>query len=184
MAASGRPRLAQALAQRRDDGAAGAQTVGTAAQDRGIAGFQAQRAGIRRHIRPALIDDADDTERHAHPLDGHAVRPFPGFGDGADRVLERAYGLDRHGDGLDAVGIEGQAVEKSGRHAGAFSPRRHPRHWRRESAPLARAPLPPWPAAPCLFAPQGPAPGRGRRRARSGRFPPWRRLYRLCLQRF
>ncbi len=26
---------------------------------------------------PALVDDADDAERHAHALDGHAVRPRP-----------------------------------------------------------------------------------------------------------
>ena len=76
------------------DGAARAQAVRAAAQDRGIAGLQAERAGVRGHVRPALIDDADDAERHAHALDGHAVRPRPGCGDGADRVLERAHHLD------------------------------------------------------------------------------------------
>ena len=48
-----------------------------AAQDRGIAGLEAQRAGIGGHVRPAFVDDADDAERHAHALDGHAVGPRP-----------------------------------------------------------------------------------------------------------
>ena len=61
----GQTGLAQALLERGMDGAARAQAVGAAAQDRGIAGFQAQRAGIGGHVRPALIDDADDAERHA-----------------------------------------------------------------------------------------------------------------------
>ena len=114
----GQAGLAQALAERGDDGAARAQAVGAAAQDRGIAGFQAQRAGIGGHVRPALVDDADDAERHAHALDGHAVRPGPGFGNDADGILERAHRVDGGGDGLHPRGIERKPVEEGAGHAG------------------------------------------------------------------
>ena len=43
----------------------------------GIAGLEAERAGIGRHVGPALIDDADDAERRAHALDVQAVRAGP-----------------------------------------------------------------------------------------------------------
>ena len=36
--------------------------------------FQAQRAGIRGHVGAALVDDADDAERHDHALDTQPVR--------------------------------------------------------------------------------------------------------------
>ena len=94
--------------------------VGAAAQDRGIAGLQAERAGIGGHIRPAFIDDADDAERHPHALDGQAVRPRPGFGDVADRVGERAHGLDAGGDTFDLGGVEREAVEQRTGHAVAL----------------------------------------------------------------
>ena len=71
------PGFEETFDQRGMDGAAGAKTLRAAAQDRGIAGLQAQRAGIGGDIRPALIDDADDAERHPHALDAHAVRPPP-----------------------------------------------------------------------------------------------------------
>ena len=52
------------------DRAAGAGASRAAAQDHGIAGLQAQRAGIGGHIGAAFEDHADDAERHAHALDG------------------------------------------------------------------------------------------------------------------
>ena len=110
--------LAQTLAEGSDDGAACAQAVGAAAQDRRVAGFQGERAGVCRYVRAAFIDDADDAERHAHALDGHAVRPRPGFSDSSDRVLERRNRIDCRGDRLDALGIECEPVEKSAGHAG------------------------------------------------------------------
>ena len=74
-------RLAQALHQALMDRAAGAEAVGATAQDHGVAGLQAQHAGIRGDIGTALEDHADHAERHAHALDGHAVRPLPALGD-------------------------------------------------------------------------------------------------------
>ena len=76
------------------DGADRAEAVGAAAQDRGIAGLQAQRAGIGGDIGPALIDDADDAERHPDALDAHAVGAPPRRQHGADRI-RRACGWRR-----------------------------------------------------------------------------------------
>ena len=73
----GQARRAQAARQARLDGAARVVAVRAAAQDRGVAGLEAQRAGVGRHVRPALVDDADDAERHAHALDVEAVGPRP-----------------------------------------------------------------------------------------------------------
>ncbi len=77
IASSGRFTSRKARDDARMDRAAGTEAVGAAAQDHGIAGLQAQRAGIGRHVRAAFEDHADHPERHAHALDGHAVRPRP-----------------------------------------------------------------------------------------------------------
>ena len=63
--------------QRSVDRARGAEALRAAAQDRGVAGLQAQRAGIGGDVGAALVDHADDAERRAHALDGQAVRPLP-----------------------------------------------------------------------------------------------------------
>ena len=77
--------LAQAAGKAHLDGAAGVVAVRAAAQDRRVAGLEAERAGVRRHVRPALVDDADDAERHAHALDLEAVGPRPVCEHAADR---------------------------------------------------------------------------------------------------
>ena len=109
---------AQALAERGYDGAARAQAVGAAAQNRGIAGFQAQGPGIGSNVRPALVDNADDAERHPHPFNGHAVRPGPGFGHHPDRVLERAHCVNGFGNRLYPLSVERQPVEEGTGNAG------------------------------------------------------------------
>jgi hypothetical protein len=50
------------------DGAVRMQALGAAAQDDGIAGLQAQRARIRRDVRPALVNHADDAQGHDDTL--------------------------------------------------------------------------------------------------------------------
>ena len=82
----GQVRFAQALRERGMDRARRAMAVRAAAQDHGVAGLERERAGVGGDVRPALVDHADDAERHAHALDRHAVRPRPGFGDLADRI--------------------------------------------------------------------------------------------------
>ena len=46
-----------------------AQRLRAAAQDGGVAGLEAQPRGIRGHVRPRFVDDADHAERHAHAAD-------------------------------------------------------------------------------------------------------------------
>ena len=77
MASSGRPAARRPATGTHGSRALECEALGAAAQDRGIAGLEAERAGIGRHVRAALVDDADDAERHAHALDRQAVRPRP-----------------------------------------------------------------------------------------------------------
>ena len=63
----------------------------TASQDRGVAGLQTQRAGVRRHVRPALEDNPDHPDRRAHPADVQPARHVPFREHGPHRV-----GLRRH----------------------------------------------------------------------------------------
>ena len=102
------------------DRAAGAETVGAAAQDHRVAGFQAQHAGVGRDIGAAFEDHGDDAERHPHALDGHAVRPLPAFGDDADGIGDIAHGRDAVGHRIDARLRQRQPIDEGrGRAAGA-----------------------------------------------------------------
>ena len=73
IAVSGRSAAASPATRQRVDRRRRTHALAPAAQDRGVPGLEAQRARIRGHVRPALVDDADDAERHAHALD-HAGR--------------------------------------------------------------------------------------------------------------
>ena len=115
------------------------------------------------------------------------VMPFGRFQDSVmvpTGILECAYGLDRRGDGLDAAGIEGEAVEKSGRHAGGLrlggilgiggeNPRCLRAHGCRHE--LQRL---------VLLRRRGQRQDAGSGARGAADFRPWRRLYRPCLQCF
>ena len=119
-----------------------------AAQDRRIAGLQAQHRGVGRHVRAALVDHADHAERHAHALDRHAVRPRPAVrstaptGSASMRTtsMPSAMAATRFSSSVEPVD-EGRMSRPR------LSLRRHPRHWRRgcrlrwrgSPAPLRRA---------------------------------------------
>ena len=120
IASAGKPGSASPSTMRGVDGAVGALALGAAAQDRGIAGLEAERGGVGRDVGSALIDDADDAERHAHALDRHAVRPRPALGDLADRIGEVADHVDAGRHGGDALVVEREPVEEGG--VGAVAP--------------------------------------------------------------
>ena len=94
------------------DRAAGTKTVGAAAQDDGIAGLQAQHAGIGGDIGTAFENHRDDAERHPHPFDGHAIRALPALGYGADRILDRAHGGNPIGHRVDARRRQRQPIDE------------------------------------------------------------------------
>ena len=96
------------------DGARRAMAVGSATQDHGVAGFHGQPAGVGGDVGPALVDHADDAERHLDALDGHAVRPRPGFGDPADRIGKAAHHVEAFGHRLDALVVQGQPLDHGG----------------------------------------------------------------------
>ena len=94
------------------DRAAGSKTVGAAAQDHGVAGFQAQHAGIGGDVGAAFEDHRDDAERHPHALDGHAVGALPALGDDADGIGDVAHGPDAVGHRIDARRRQRQPVDE------------------------------------------------------------------------
>ncbi len=88
------------------------EALGAAAQDRGIAGFQAQRRRVRRDVGAALVNDADDTERHRDALNLEAVRTLP-FGEHpAERIGQRSNGLDARCHAVDPALVEHQPIEQ------------------------------------------------------------------------
>ena len=119
----GQPRLFEPGPQGGMDRGRGPRRIRTTAQDDGIAGLQAQGAGIGGNIGPAFIDDADDAERGAHALDLEPVRTLPGGDDGADRISEFGDGANALGHGDDAGRVQRQPVDEGGAHAGFLGSR-------------------------------------------------------------
>ena len=87
----------------------------SAAQNRRITALQAQRRRIGRHVRPALVNDADDAERDAHARNVEAVRPLPLRYDLPHGILERRDCFEARRRGFDAFVVERQAIDQRGR---------------------------------------------------------------------
>ncbi len=86
-----------------------------AAQDHGIAGLEAERAGVGGNGRAAFINDADHAERRRDPLDDEAIgalepREYAPDGIGQGRDFLQALGR-----GFDLLGVEAKSVEESAR---------------------------------------------------------------------
>ena len=123
IAASGRPAASSPSTSAACMRARGMQRFRAAAQDRRVAGLDAERAGIRRHVRPALIDDAEHADRRRHARDVETVGPSSSAQarvrpDRASAATSATPFADR----LDALGVELQPVH----HRGAQVPRRAP----------------------------------------------------------
>ncbi len=91
------------------------ETVRSAAQHHGVAALEAERARVRRHVRPALVDDADDAERRRDPLDHEAVGAREGREHAADRIGQGGDLLEAPRDRFDAGLVERETVEKGRR---------------------------------------------------------------------
>ena len=89
-----------------------AKALGAGAQHRGVAGLEAERAGVGGHVRPALEDHAHHPERRRHALDQEAVRALEGRQHPADRIGQGGDAVHRGGDRLHPLRVEREPVEK------------------------------------------------------------------------
>ena len=88
--------------------------VAAAAQDGGIAGDQAQPAGIDGDVGSGFIDHADHAKRCRDTRDVEAVRTAPAGQFAPDRVFKAGYLVEPGGHALDSRRREGQPVDKGG----------------------------------------------------------------------
>ena len=102
----------------RADGAIGKMGLAAAAQDYGVARFDAKRRRVGGHIGPGLVNDCDHAERDARSFHLQTVRPAPRLDDLAHRIGERRHVPQSFGHRLNASGIERDAVEKRARNSG------------------------------------------------------------------
>ncbi|GJD59703.1 hypothetical protein IFDJLNFL_5634 [Methylobacterium dankookense] len=108
----GQPGGGEALAHRLGDRHGAAVAVRAGAQDRGVAGLEAERPGIGGDVGAALEDHADHAERHGDALDQQAVRPLDRRELPPDRIGQGADLLDRVGDAGEALLVEGEPVDQ------------------------------------------------------------------------
>ena len=100
-AVSGSPALFEAFVHAGGDRLIGMDRFRAAAQDRGVAGLQAQPGGVGGDVGARFVDDADHAQRHAHLADLDAGGAVFQVADLADRVgqlgdLAQAFGHARH----------------------------------------------------------------------------------------
>ena len=133
--------------------------------------FRQMPAGVGRHVRARLVDDADHAERHPHLPDLHPVGVGPAADHVADRIGQRgeiAQTLQpcrRSGPGSAAAGRSGRCWcrwPRPGRRRRRWPPAPRSRPW-----PARR----PWPAAPASLAARVARPAQ-RRRARPAALVP------------
>ena len=141
------------------------------AQQHRVAGLQAQRRGVDRHVRARLVDDRDHAQRDSNLAELEPVGQAAAVDDLADRIRQRRDRARAVGDPADAGLVEREPVHQARRTTRLRDrPRGHAR-WPRgspASAPPARrrsraAPRPwspsrPWPTV--VRRPWRRAPGR------------------------
>ncbi len=117
----GRPQLDRCLGQpggakppgeTRSNRGRGVKAFRAGAEDRRVPRLEAERTGVRGHVRTRLEDDSDHAQGHAHALEAETVRPRPRLVGRADRIEQGRHVLDAPGDRLDALGIERQSIEE------------------------------------------------------------------------
>ncbi len=138
----------QSLHQTGVDSGIGSRAFRTAAQNHGVGGFQAQRAGVGGDVGPALVNNADDAQGHADALDPHAIRPRPFREARADGIVEprdllepASHGLDPlfHRGAADRAAPPAVAARGSFAHVPSLAARSRPRHARSAAAAASSA---------------------------------------------
>ena len=89
-----------------------------AAQDAGVAGFEAERGALDGHVGARFVNDGDDADGHADFADVEAVRARDVLEFLADGVGQRGDLADAFREGAQARGREGEAVEHGRGQAG------------------------------------------------------------------
>ena len=92
-----------------------------ALEDGGVAGFEAERGGIRGDVGAGFVDDDDDADWGADFSKFEAVWAGAGIQGSADWVWEGGDFEEALGHGGDTFGIEAEAVEHGGGEAGVFA---------------------------------------------------------------
>src|SRR5690606_12493357 len=100
----------QSLAQTFGNGTVGLDGFGTATQDAGVAGLQAQAGRLDRYVRPGLVDDADHPQGHTHAADLNTGRQILHVANGADRVGQRSHLAQAFNHVLQPRGDNGQTI--------------------------------------------------------------------------
>ena len=106
----------EAAGDARRDGQVRVQRLRAAAQDAGVAGFEAQPGRVGGDVGARFVDDADHAQRHAHAPDADAGRPGAQLVDRADRIGQRR-------DLAQAVGHAGDATRVQRRRSSSASSR-------------------------------------------------------------
>ena len=104
----------------RGEGGVGVETLFAAAEDGGVAGFQAEDGAVDGDVGARLVDDTDDADGHAHFADVQAVGARGFFQKIADGIGERNDGADGGGELREAGGCEREAVAGGGGESGGF----------------------------------------------------------------
>ncbi len=112
--------LDQALGDGVVDGAPAVQAVRAAAQDHRVAGLEAEPGGVGADVGAALVDHADDADRHGDATEAEPVRPRPlgQYSPGRTGQCGDVVEALRHR--LDAGSRQGEAVEEGGGTGGGF----------------------------------------------------------------
>ena len=111
---SRRPRRRQTPGQRRQNRMVGMHRLAAPTQQHGIATAQTQRGGIRCHIGPALVYDADQANRHPHPAQAQPVGPLAGVDHLTHRVGQGGHLRHGIGNAGEALRRQSQPVEQGG----------------------------------------------------------------------
>ena len=104
----------QPLAHTGCDGLVGADGLGTAPQDGGIAGFQAQTGGIDGHVGTGFVDDADDPEGDSHLAHLNAAGAEAQVADLPHRIGQGRHLVEPLDHGVDPGRGDFKALEQGG----------------------------------------------------------------------
>ena len=89
----------------------GVDGVAAAAQNDGVAGLEAEGGDVHRHVGPALVDDAHNSERNAPASDLEAVGHGSHLKRLADRIGQRGDAANVGRDGVQTLRVERHTVE-------------------------------------------------------------------------